>query len=293
MTKQLKILLILIMIGIAFFVARHGVRLAGRETLPREAVLAGRAFRDAGNFQRHEMRFNVEEIDEFITYLGDVEALYTDFLRVLQRHFSGNTLIYLAEVRSGVFSQFLADIRRYENAEIKREQSTSVTDISVDLSERIAAFEDRRQRLIATIPDIENISRRNEAENQLIVVQTELDSLRKIVLEHEHYSNNSLLFLVVGQTQSGVMNLINFSGRFALRFVVVLLALTISLLALIFLIDIVLRVMSWLGIHTSTGRGGRYGSYKYGSYKYGNRRYGGGQRKVKRIYKDKEIGDKS
>jgi hypothetical protein len=286
MTKQLKILLILIMIVIAFFVARHGVRLAGRETLLREAVLAGRAFRDAGNFQRHEMRFSVEDINDFLTYLGGFEALYKDSLRVLQRNFSGNTLTYLAEVRSGAFYQFLFDIRLFEATEFKREQSTSVADISVDLSERIAAFEDRRQRLIATMPDIENISRRNEAENQLIVVQTELDSLRKIVLEHEHYSNNSLLFLVVGQAQSGITNMVNFSVRFALRFLIVLIVLTVLLIALIFMIDLVLRIMSWLGIHTSTGRGGRYGSYKYGSYKYGNRRYGGGQRKVKRIYKD-------
>ena len=290
MTRQLKILLILIVIVIAFFVARYGVRMAGREELPREAVVASRIFRDSGNFQKHEIRFSVEEINEFITYLGDVEALYADLLRVLQRNFSGNTLTYLTEVRSEVFFQFLSDIRRYESAEIKREQSTSVTDISIDLSERIAAFEDRRQRIITAIPNIENQSRRNEAENQLITVQTELDSLRKIVLEHEHYSNNSLLFLVVGQTQSGVRNLINFSGLFALRFIVIFLAFIILLLLLLFLIDLVLRIMSWLGIHTATGKGGgKHGSYKYGSYKYGSRRYGGSQRKVKRIYKDKEV----
>jgi len=286
----LKILLILVIIGIAFFVARNGFRVASRDNLPREALVAGRVFRDSSNFQKHEIHFNVEDINGFIVFLSSIEVLHADSMRVLQRNISMNSLIYLAEIRNSVFNQFLYKIRDFETFEVKKEQSVNITEISVDYSERIAVFEDRRQRLVKSLPNIENQSRINEAENQLMAIQTELDSLRRLVLEQEHYSNNSLLFLVINQAQSGMKNLFNFNSHFIVRFVAIFFMLIVLLILFIIVIDLILRIMSWLGIHTSTGKGGRYGSYKYGSYKYRNRRYGGSQRKVKRVYKDRENG---
>ena len=290
LSRHLKLLLVLGVLVLAFLYARGFF--APRVTISPEVREVWRLFRDANNFQKHDIRFNVEDMNDFMFFLGTLEGAHTDSLRVLQRRGNESSLIYLAEIRSGDFEQFVQRLRSFDSSSEPIEQRILTPVLSVDLTQRLEMNEMLLQRL-QTESQTATTSRFDQIQRSMTSLRTEIDSLKVFVEAFEHNSTNSLLLLVVGTARSPIAVFVRNNTVFIRDFGVGFIVLTFTLIASIFLMNLVLKLMSKFGIHTTSGKGGsgKYGGYKYGSYKYGSKGYGGGQRKVKRVYKDKDKKD--
>jgi len=274
--------LVLAVIGLALLYARYGIEVAEPGAVSQEVTRVGREFRDARNHNRQEMHFGVNNLSQFLSFINELEYAVSDSLTILRKNITTNNFIYLTEIRTSIFSQFVSQIRSFESDGVKREDLYRSPDIALDLRARLAEEEQRRNRLEnqlanATTVHIQRI------DNELRAVQDSIAILRSEITQREHNRDNSLLFLTVSQTQSGIRNLLNFGGNFVVRFITGFFILTVVLLLLILLTNLVLRMMSALGIHTVSGKDSR-NKYKYGSYKYGSN----SKRKVKRIHKGKD-----
>lgn len=289
-TKHFKILLVFIVILISFIYARYGTRFVKQTEIPVDIQRISRDFRQAKNQTKHEIQFNVDDINEFINYLELLESSLENNINILRKNSTSNSFVYLAEIKSSHFQNAITHIKAFETIDSKKEQSFKSQDLNVNLNERLEINEALKKRYLFELEKSKQTLVSNRLQNQLNSVQSSIDSLNIAIKEQEYNKNNGLLYLTIGKTISGTKNLLSFTGGFASRFIIGFIALTVGLFIVLFLFNIVLRFMSVIGIQTASGKGGggKYGSSKYSSYKYGGSGYGSSKRKVKRIYKDKD-----
>jgi len=278
LTKGLKMFFVLAVIGLALLYARFGAEIATVDIVPPEAIRVGREFRDARHNNRHEMHFTVNNLSQFLNFINALESSMSDSLSILRKNVTADHFLYLTEIRTSVFNQFISQIRAFESNDIKQEQSFRNPDVIVDLRAQLAINESFRQRHLTDLENSTNPTRTIGIQNQLVAVQATIDSINFAIREHEHNRENGLFFLTVSRVQSGARELLNFGGGFAARFMAGFAVLTVVLLLLLLLSGLVLRSMSALGIQTSSKDGGKYDSHSGSNDK----------RKVKRVRKDKD-----
>lgn len=289
-TKHFKILLVFIVILIAGVYARYGSRFTRQHDVPVEVQRIGRDFRNAKNQTKHEMQFNVTNMNDFLSLINNIEEEHDKSMNILRKQSGVGTFIYLVEIHKDYFNKIINTLRSYETETAKKEQSYRSSDFNVNLKDRLEINEALKKRYLYELEKSRQVLVSNRLESQLNSVQASIDSLQIAIKEQEYNTNHNLLYLTVNQVESGAKTILGFTAGFATRFLVSFIGLTIGLFVVLWLFNLVLRAMSMMGIQTSTGKVGKGGSYKYGSYKYGGSYggYGSSKRKVKRVYKDKD-----
>ncbi|MDD3501689.1 MAG: hypothetical protein PHE19_04615 [Candidatus Cloacimonetes bacterium] len=297
LSRQFKLLIAVVIILGAVAFARLNVFKSG-SSASGTAFETEREFKKANNYIRTKMIFNVDSMSDFIGLLDRISS--KESVSVLKKEQSGSSVVFLAEIQEEDYSQILSEIREYRGAGSKKEDTKKNIDFDADIQQRLDINIKLKNKYLKDLEATKQAYTSDRLRVSLNLVQKTIDSLEVQLKTLSHNKENNLLFLNVGAKPSMIKGVLTSTSNMALKFVIALVGLTIATFVILFVINGILSLMSLLGIRTSKGSGGgkSYGSYKYGStgryggYSYG--RYGSNRkRKVKRIYKDPETGEKT
>ncbi len=291
-TKQFKYLLVFLIVVISIVYGKYGNLFnKGSEGNP-QVFKIEREFLKSKNAIKTKFKFSVETIDVFNNAINKIENSYT--YPTIKKEQIGNTFVYLAEVPDSIYSKVIMDIRNIKSTNTKIENTDRNMEFDPDLKQRLNINITLREKYLSDLKNTKMAYTSDRLRDQLNNVQLSIDSLETQTQLQQHLRKNYLLLVTITPRTSGSKNLFVNTTSFATRFVISIIGLTLFIFVVLIAMNFILRIMSFLGFHTAKAAGGKsYGSYKYGygnnSYSYGGK---GKKRKIKRIYKDAETGEK-
>jgi hypothetical protein len=256
------------------------------------------------NFKKVQMNFEVQDFKGFDGMLHQImSGPAQNRLHSLYNDQKPNSYVGIYEIPDSLYEGVYAVLRA--NPGFRDETVNTLSQqLNISIEENLKNKELQMAALTRKYQEGGNLS-----ENELTRigdrvdrVQHEVDSLRNLREDYKRNAETNLLYLKVYVSQAGQRSLGEYLKGFLKTFAITFLILTVLFFIIFFAISLTLRLMSYFGIRSSRSSGG-YGGYygrSYGGYGgSSSSRYGGGygsygrHRKVKRIYKDRESGEKS
>ncbi len=251
-------------------------------------------FDKKGNFRKIEISYQVRNYKDFTQKINEIKSEFDveeEFFDDEKGKYCITVLNFPDSVATDVIAR-LRDIPGSNDFQIETQKTPPPLNIE-DHKLNYEFMKERLQRSMEMTTTADNLAR---LEVRMSKVQASIDSLNRV---EEHYLNNketaTALVKVLISASAGstvLQKVLSFVKNFVLAFIF----LTVLFFLIYFGLAIILRLMSYFGIHTSRSSGsGGYNYYNkkgYGSYGgyggYGGYGSYGRRRKVKRIYKNKD-----
>ncbi len=289
LNRQFKVLLVFFIIVGAFGYARLSTMNKDKSLSSDVSKQAEREYRKAGHYVKKNVTFYTDSINQIQESFN--QLILSEQLNVLKKGMANNNYSLLIEIDRLKMDALIQSIRSMDSEGEKLEDTENNTDVFKDLQQRLEINMALKNKYMADLQKKDQIYSSDRINEQLNTVQMTIDSLKSEMQQQDHNRNFSLVLISVKEKSSPVKDLMFSTGSFATRFILALIGLTLFVIVLLFVINGILALLSFLGFHTSKSSSRSYGSYKYHSksaYQYNNRK-----RKIKRIYKDPKSSDQS
>ncbi len=250
-------------------------------------------FEEMENFRKVQISYTVKDYSAF---MSEISQLYSDYaIDELDSERKGNYHLFIINFPDSVATEIVAKLRAIpgsQDVQIETRQVPPPLNIE-DHKTNLEFTKERYQRSMEVTATADNLSR---LQSQMGRVQASIDSLNLVEERYKHNKETSAALVKVSIIASAGMSVAQKVLSFVKNFVLAFLFLTVLFFLIYFGLSIMLRLMSYFGIHTSRSSGsGGYNYYSkkgYGSYGgyggYGGYGSYGRRRKVKRVYKNKD-----
>jgi len=242
-------------------------------------------FNAAPNYQKIKLTYNIQD---FKTAKRKFETILAKYSKKIEASKSENFVLVIAETPDSTTNEMLKELREIKGITSDETNNYEPQDVSINITEHLANKKLVKNRIKL---DLENTGKHlsedriNRMEKNLTTLQTEIDSLNNQVNIQKRNSENNLIFIKAVRMNTENL-LLSSSKTFVLTTLIVLVLLSMGFVFFYYVMIFFLNLMKKMGLKTTTSSG--KSSYNYNKY-YG---YGRKNRKIKRIYKDKNPEDK-
>jgi len=240
-------------------------------------------FNSAPNYKKTELLYS---IDDFQTAKKKFESILAKYSENTEASKSVNYLMAISEIPDSKSNQMLKELREIKGLTSDNTNNYEPKDININIKEHLENKKLVKNRIKQ---DLENPGKHlsedkiNRLGRSLTVLQTEIDSLSNQVDIQKRNSENNLVFIKAIRMNTDNLFLKSVK-TFIITTVISLLLISFGLVFFYYVMLLFLKMMKRMGLKTSSASGrSSYNYNKYYGYGYGRK-----NRKIKRIYKDKE-----
>jgi len=277
--KEIKIFLILFTILISLFI---GIKRSNLDKIfvqvnvTIDQSTANDIFENSFNNNKMKFEYFVEDISEINTLLYEIGK--TKKAITLYSEIKNNYNLKVFEIPAEISDEILTKLRNIDGLNNENIQKAGLITKNTDLKENLNNNQIAKKRIQNLINGSVSPDRLTSFRRQLDIIQEKIDSLSIQEDIKKHNAEFSVVMISAVKNVNGNATLRNSLSIFLLITIASLILIIIGLIISYYIFVLMYKLMLILGIRTS-----RSGSSNY-NYNYNKKGY---DRKVKRIYKDK------
>ena len=276
--KEMKLVLI---VGTILFSLFLGVKRSNLDTIfiltnvEIDLSSANDIFENSFNNNKIKFEYQVEDLTEINTSLSEISK--TENTITLYSETKANYNLTVLEIPTEISDEVLTNLKNVIGLSNENIQRAGMVKISTDLKENLNNNQIAKKRIQNLINDSVSPDRIQSFRKQLDIIQAKIDSLSIQEDIQKHNTEFDIIMLSAVKNINGGKALRSSISIFLLTTIASLILLITGLIISYYIFVLMHKLMLALGIRTSRG-----GS---NNYNYNKKGY---ERKVKRIYKDKD-----